>query len=143
VLTAVRVFSSEGEAASIFYSDCDLYVELDFVVRGKNMGLCVGFDLTNSEGVTVFRTYQTDLPQERWPTIHSGRNRLRCKISKGLLNSGDFIVNPRISIHNVAWIVYENTVLQFRIILGHGVSSVWPGRPGLIAPILEWKSIGI
>src|SRR5262249_13664293 len=97
-LMAVRVFSSEGEPSSTLDSDQDVYVELDFIAKGKTHNLCVGFDLTNSEGVTLVRTYQTDLPPERWLPLQSGWNRWRCKIPKGLLNRGDFFVSPRIAI---------------------------------------------
>ena len=61
--------------------------------------------------MTVLRTYQTDLPAEQWPTIQAGLNRWRCKIPKGLLNGGDFVVSPRIGIHNISWIVHEDAVL--------------------------------
>jgi lipopolysaccharide transport system ATP-binding protein len=143
-LMAVRVLSSEGEASGNLDSDQDIYIELDFLAQQMSESFCVGFDLTNSEGVTVFRTYQTDLPPNRWPLLQIGRNRWRCKIPKGLLNGGDFVLSPRIGIHNVSWLVHEDAVIQFRINLRHGVSPLWSSltaadRPGLIAPILEWK----
>jgi lipopolysaccharide transport system ATP-binding protein len=143
-LMAVRVLSSEGEPSGALNSDDDVYVELEFLAQANSKSLCVGFDLTNSEGVTVLRTYQTDLPPDHWPSIHIGRNRWRCRIPKGLLNGGDFLLSPRISIHNVSWIVHEDAVLQFRINLRHGVSPFWnslteANRPGLVAPILDWK----
>jgi lipopolysaccharide transport system ATP-binding protein len=146
-LRAVRVLNSKGEPSSILDSDQDGYVELDFSVRGaisSPWSLCVGFDLMNSEGATIFRTYQTDLPQEDWPPVQTGGNRWRCKIPKGLLICGDFQVSPRIGVHNVAWIVHEDAAVQFRVNLTHGVSPLWnalteSSRPGLIAPILDWK----
>src|SRR5262249_46782616 len=143
-LIAVRVLSFEGDPRSTLDSDQDAYVELDFIAEERNGELCVGFDLANSEGVTVLRTYQTDLSPECWPPLTMGRNRWRCKIPKGLLNGGDFLVSPRIGIHNVSWIVHEDAVLQFRMNLRHGVSPLWnslseASRPGLVAPILDWK----
>jgi lipopolysaccharide transport system ATP-binding protein len=144
VLRAVRVLASDAEPSDTFDSDQDLYVELDFFVQRKLTALCVGFDIMNSQSVTVFRTYQTDLPEKRWPPVQLGNNRWRCTIPKGLLNSGDFQVNPRIGIHNVSWIVYEDAVVRFRMNLRHGVSPLWnslteASRPGLIAPILDWN----
>jgi lipopolysaccharide transport system ATP-binding protein len=146
-LMAVRILSSEGDTRSTLDSDQDVYVELDFIAQGKNANLCVGFDLTNSERVTVLRTYQTDLPPEQWPTLQIGCNRWRCRIPKGLLNGGDFLINPRIGIHNVSWIVHEDAVLKFQMNLRHGVSPLWnsmteAGRPGLVAPILDWETCG-
>jgi lipopolysaccharide transport system ATP-binding protein len=145
-LMAVRVLSSQDEPRGTLDSDDDMFVELEFLANGSNPGhasLCVGFDLANSEGLTVLRTYQTDLPPERWPPMQMGSNRWRCKIPKGLLNGGDFFVSPRIGIHNVSWIVHEDAVLQFRMNLRHGVSPLWSSltaanRPGLVAPILDW-----
>jgi lipopolysaccharide transport system ATP-binding protein len=141
-LTAVRVLSPGGRPSGMLSSEQDVCVELEFVVRRENGSPCVGFDLTNSEGNTVFRTYQTDLPFERWPPVKKGRNRWRCTIPKALLNAGEFVLNPRISVHNMYWIVHEDAVLAFQMHLGHGVSPVWAGRPGIIAPILEWNSVG-
>ena len=142
-LIGVRVLSSEGEASGNLDSDRDIHIELDFLAQQIKDSLCVGFDLTNSDGVVLFRTYQTDLPSEHWPPLKNGRNRWRCRIPKGLLNDGDFLLSPRIGIQNVSWVVHENAVLQFRINLRHGVSPLWNSlsgrdRPGLIAPILDW-----
>src|SRR5206468_13032640 len=105
-----------------------------------------GFDLANSDGVTVLRSYQTDTREENWPPVQVGRNRLRCKIPRGLLNGGDYLVNARIGIHNLAWIVHEDATLEFRANLRHGASPLWSAiseenRPGLIAPLLDWTSV--
>jgi lipopolysaccharide transport system ATP-binding protein len=145
-LIAVRVLSSDGEPNGTIDSDHDFYVELDFLAHRVVASLCVGFDLTNSEGATVFRTYQTDLPQRQWPPLRAGCNRWRCKIPKGLLNGGDFNVNPRLGIHNVSWIVHEDAVVRFKVNLRHGVSPLWTSltetsRPGPIAPILDWNAV--
>jgi lipopolysaccharide transport system ATP-binding protein len=140
-LTAVRVLTPEGRLSGAFSTEDELFVELDFIVRRAGGTLCVGFDLANHEGFTVFRTYQTDLPSEQWPSIKTGRNRWRCQIPKGLLNRGDYIVNPRISIHNVSWVVNVEAVLRFRINMGRGLSPLWVGRPGVIAPILQWSAV--
>jgi lipopolysaccharide transport system ATP-binding protein len=140
-LTAVRVLSPQGQPSGTLSSEHDVCVELDFVVQRVNASLCVGFDLANSEGMTVFRTYQTDVPPECWPRVKKGHNRWRCTIPKGLLNGGEYLLGPRISIHDVSWIVHEDAVLQFGVHLNHGVSPIWPGRPGAIAPILRWASV--
>jgi lipopolysaccharide transport system ATP-binding protein len=145
LLMAVRVLSSDGKPSATVDSDHDVHVEIDFLARKVNASTCIGFDLTNSESVTVLRTYQTDLSPERWPPIQLGRNRWRCTIPKGSLNGGNFLVSPRIGIHNVSWIVHEDAVLQFRVNLRHGVSPLWnssteASRPGLVAPILEWNT---
>lgn len=144
-LLAVRVLCEGREPDGSVDTDKDFFVELEFVARRLEKSLCVGFDLANSDGATVLRTYQTDSREERWPSIRVGRNCWRCKVPRGLLNGGNYLVNPRIGIHNLAWIVYENGTLEFRSNLKHGVSPLWSSisenRPGLIAPLLDWTSV--
>ena len=147
-LLAVRLLGFDGTLRTSLDSDGDFWVELEFVVRDERSNLCIGFDLTNAEGVTVFRTYQTDKPSRDWPTVTIGRNRWRCKIPNGLLNGGEYFINPRISIHNVSWIVHEEASVRFRLRLSHGVSPLWnslseANRPGLVAPILDWTSLPV
>jgi hypothetical protein len=117
---------------------------MEFVAREATEGLCVGFDLTNSEGVTVLRSYQTDAAPDRWPAIRIGANRWRCVIPGGFLNGGVYFVCPRIGIHNVAWIVNLDAAVEFELLLDHGVSPLWnslsaSSRPGLVAPVLRWE----
>lgn len=145
-LLAVRIFEeNEGPIGSVG-TDKDLFVELEFIARALEKSLCVGFDLANADGVTVLRAYQTDSREESWPSLRIGQNRWRCKIPRGLLNGGNYLVHPRIGIHNLAWIVYEDASLEFRVDLKHGVSPMWSAiseenRPGLIAPLLDWTSV--
>jgi lipopolysaccharide transport system ATP-binding protein len=145
LLLALRVLSPGETLRDSLDTDDDFYVELEFLVRDRSANLCVGFDLTNTEGVTVFRTYQTDMPAASWPKVRVGRNRWRCRIPKGLLNGGEYLISPRVGIHNVTWIVYEDAALRFRVNLKHGVSPLWnalseASRPGLVAPILDWST---
>jgi lipopolysaccharide transport system ATP-binding protein len=147
LLLAIRILSADGRVQDRLTSDDDFYVELEFMLRELNPNLCVGFDLNSSEGVTIFRAYQTDMKPECWPRLDTGINRLRCKVPRGLLNGGEFLLCPRIGIHNVSWIVNEDAVIRFRVELKHGVSPLWhlaseTSRPGVVAPILEWKSFG-
>jgi lipopolysaccharide transport system ATP-binding protein len=147
LLLGVRILSEDGVVQERLTSDNDFYVELEFLLRELNANLCVGFDLNNAEGMTIFRSYQTDMKPECWPRLDLGINRLRCKVPRGLLNGGEFMLCPRIGIHNVSWIVHEDAVIRLRVDLKHGVSPLWhlaseASRPGVVAPILEWKSFG-
>jgi lipopolysaccharide transport system ATP-binding protein len=144
-LLGTKVWSPSLRAGGVCSSREDIHVELQFVASSSPAGLCVGFDLINSEGVVVARTYQTDLPPERWPHVHIGKNRWRCTIPRGLLNAGAYYLCPRIGIHNMYWIVHLDPVVRFEVVLDHGVSPFWNvldarSRPGIIAPILEWES---
>jgi lipopolysaccharide transport system ATP-binding protein len=142
-LTGIRVFSEDNNACGIFSSDRNLYLEIQFIANTNHSALCVGFDLVTPEGTTVLRSYQTDLPPDEWPLISTGENRWTCTIPAGFLNAGVYYVSPRIGMHNMYWIVKIDVVVQFEIVLDHGVSPLWNSlggrnRPGVIAPILNW-----
>jgi lipopolysaccharide transport system ATP-binding protein len=143
-LTAVRVSQLKDARLGNVSSKHDFRVELEFISSQDNPRLCIGFDLTNAYGTVLLRTYQTDLSVNHWPLIRRGRNHWYCTVPKGLLNAGEYLISPRVSIHDVSWIVFEDAVLQFRISLDHGCSPLWAeltetSRPGLIAPILSWQ----
>ena len=143
-LISIRVLSGAGEVQESSPSDQDIIIEMSFLTQDLNKALCVGFDLITPDGTTIFRSYQTDLPFEEWLVVHKGMNRWKCIIPAGLLNAGEYYVCPRLSIHNLYWIVKQDMSIKFSVILGHGVSPFWNSlrkantHPGVIAPILKW-----
>ena len=145
-LIALRTCGPNGQVCGMFSSKQDIRVELEFVANTRHSALCVGFDLTTSEGSTVLRSYQTDLAPDECPVLHIGKNHWQCVIPGGLLNAGIYRICPRIGMHNMYWIVNLDAVIQFEVILDHGVSPFWNSldghsRPGVIAPILRWTSV--
>jgi lipopolysaccharide transport system ATP-binding protein len=144
-LLSIEVSDSIGSAGT-YMSSNDLDITMTFWLSRVIQGLCVGFDLITSDGETVLRSYQTDQPEQRWLTQSKGIHHWTCTLPAGLLNAGRYYISPRISIHNSAWLVVLDAVLQFELVLSHGVSPFWnclsPGRtrPGIVAPILIWKA---
>lgn len=143
-LMSLAVYSENGNTGA-FSSSENVTVELEFIAQRHNLELCIGFDIVNSEGVVVLRSYQTDLPPETWPVIELGQNKWYSEIPCGLLNAGVYYVCPRIGRHNAYWIVNLDNAVQFEVILTHGVSPFWntlngSNRPGIIAPIFNWRS---
>jgi lipopolysaccharide transport system ATP-binding protein len=144
-LTGIRITDEESSSHGVFSSNKDIFVEVTFTVKAHHSALCIGFDILTSEGNLVFRSYQTDSTPQEWPPVKKGKNRWHCIIPKGLLNGGLYYVAPRIGMHNMYWIVYLDPVVQFEVLLDHGVSPFWhsldkTSRPGIIAPIFRWYS---
>jgi lipopolysaccharide transport system ATP-binding protein len=146
-LLAVRVGTSKGATGAPISTSQDIAIEMDVLLNAPPAdGLCIGFDLMSPEGMTVLRSYQTDGRVNDWPALEVGLNRLRCVIPARLLNGGTLYVCPRISIHNVAWIVHMDAVLQFELVLDHGVSPLWnsltgQSRRGVVAPVFNWSAV--
>ncbi len=144
-LTAVRVSSQDGNSGGVYSSKNSLLFEVEFVSSSVHPGLCIGFDLLTQDGFTVLRSYQTDLPPEQTLPVQVGKNRWCCNVPAGLLNAGIYHLAPRIGIHNQYWIVHLDPVVQFEVVLDHGISPFWNSlqgrrRPGAIAPILSWNT---
>jgi hypothetical protein len=130
-----------GEITGQFLSSEPVTVELDVDLAAVPETLCIGFDLTTSDGVVVFRTYQTDAALEDWPRLALGRNRLACEIPPAMLNEGRYVVQPRIGLHCQRWIVNDDAGLKFDVQGDHAVSPYgWLTRPGVVAPFVAWRS---
>jgi lipopolysaccharide transport system ATP-binding protein len=145
-LNTVRAYAEAENDGGVYQSGQDIYIEMRFSANKNPSDLCVGFDLLTPQGETVLRSYQTDLPAQQWLSLKQGQNVWRCRIPGGLLNGGIYHVCPRIGVHNLYWIVYLDSVVQFEVVLGHGISPLWNSldrrsRPGTIAPILQWQAM--
>ncbi len=145
VLTHLAVRPSrDNTTGSIFSSSTDITVDVGVRLQRPLPGLCVGFDLIGNQGNTIFRSYNTDSADAASNLLAAGSISLSCRIPKGLLNGGTYMVAPRIGIHNRAWIVNSEPLIGFSVVLNHGESPYWDAldeksRPGAIAPILHWQ----
>ncbi|MEA5553496.1 polysaccharide ABC transporter ATP-binding protein [Anabaena cylindrica UHCC 0172] len=146
-LLAILVCSDNADAKGIYSSHDNLYIDIKFIAKTTHPALCIGFDLLTQEGITVFRSYQSDVSPHIVPRIKLGLNHWRCTIPSGLLNGGTYYIYPRIGMHNLYWIINSTEpVAQFEVVLDHGVSPLWNSingnsRKGIIAPIFNWNSI--
>ena len=137
---AVSVTDADGSPAGTFFTSKPIYLNVEFELAEVNPALNVSFDLVTPDGVLVFNTSFRDGPDP--PELVEGPNLLRCPIPPGLLNSGSYLVNLRISLHQASWIAFEDGVVQFSVLADHGDSLFLHAttRPGVIAPLLEWEA---
>jgi hypothetical protein len=139
----LRLCDEDGQQASAFFSSKPMEITLEFDLAEVNSSFTAGFDLATIDGVVVFRSYFTDTVDDVSKIVKPGRNALRCTIPPGLLNSGRYLINLRVSLHWIKWIVLEDDVLQFDVIADHGESLFLNdhARPGVVAPILRWEAV--
>ena len=145
-LHRLTVYAERGnERSGVFLSKYNIYVEMEIWLVHPNPALCIGFDLVAGRGEIVFRSFNTDVPSQRYVPLQEGNNVLCCMIPSGLLNAGRYFLAPRIALHGRYWIVNDDPIASFSVSLTHGESSFWnllneANWPGVIAPILEWTS---
>jgi len=142
-LRSVSIYSDQGTA---IFSSHSISIELIVDVLRARPGLCIGFDLVANDGTVIFRAYDTDDLEQATRIREPGIYRLACKIPPGFLHGRRYSVAPRISIHNVKWIVHCDPLISADVVLDHGKTPYWASlnaksRPGLIAPLLKWEAI--
>lgn len=140
VLKAIEARSESGENG-ICPNSRDINITMAFDTAALREGLCIGFDIVTPEGVTVLRSYQTDLREEQSPVAVLGRNSWQCTIPAGLLNAGEYYVSPKLSIHNQYWIVNDDPVVRFEVVARRGGSPAEPVRRGILNPVLVWEAV--
>jgi lipopolysaccharide transport system ATP-binding protein len=142
-LVEVRVTDEGGDPATTFLSSQPIVVTLEFDLARLDSAFSAAFDLAASDGSVVFRSAHTDTSEASRPRLVVGRNAVQCTIPPGLLNSGRYAINTRLSLHMTRWIVHEDAVLQFDVVADHGESLFLnaQGRPGVVFPILSWNAV--
>jgi lipopolysaccharide transport system ATP-binding protein len=142
-ITEVRITDDSGEPAASFFNSRPIYVTVEFDLAVVNPAFMVGIDLMTSDGVLVFTSYHRDVAEDAVPRFVEGRNAFRCAIPPGLLNSGRYALNLRVSLHNIRWIALEESVLQFDVMADHGESPFIhaQARSGVILPVLDWRAV--
>jgi lipopolysaccharide transport system ATP-binding protein len=145
-LRAIKIMDQENKIRNHFFSRSKIRIQLDFEILKLDYLLVIGFDITNEEGIIIFRTYQHDTNQEEWPMLKMGSNSIYCDIPSELLREGSYYISPKISLHAKKWIIDGEPLLSFDVELNHGVSPFWSfynksNRPGLLSLIIPWKNV--
>ena len=141
LLTKVLVNQNNSSADHIFYSNLEVFIQIEYEVLKDVLGLRVGFDLIDlSSGAVIFRTFEDD-ELKKAETVLKGKYVLRTTIPKNFLKGGLFAIKLAIGIHNVRWIVFDdNLIVRFSVTNIGGLNSAFlDTRPGFIMPNLQWE----
>jgi lipopolysaccharide transport system ATP-binding protein len=142
-IVEVRLEDADGKPATSFFTSKPVTLTIELDLAAVDSAFTCGFDLASVDGVVVFRSYVTDVGDDEVPRFVPGRNAVSCTIPPGLLNTGRYAVHLRVGLHYVKWIVHMDDVIQFDVIADHGESLFLndTARPGVVAPILAWRSV--
>jgi lipopolysaccharide transport system ATP-binding protein len=139
----IRVTDEHDLPQPTYFTSKPIYVTLELDLETVSPSLSVGIDIATVDGLIVFHTSFRDVPEHSAPEVAPGRNALRCEIPAELLNSGRYVVNLRISLHTIRWIVYADAVVHFDVLADHSESLFLIGasRPGVILPHVNWTAV--
>jgi lipopolysaccharide transport system ATP-binding protein len=145
-LRAIKILDQDNNIRNHFFSKSKIRVQFDFEIYTLDKSLVVGFDLTNEDGIVIFRSYHNDSDKKEWPEFKTGKNSIYCDIPGELLREGTYYICPKISLHAIKWIINSDPLLSFDVELNHGLSPLWTfynksNRPGVLALIVPWKNV--
>jgi lipopolysaccharide transport system ATP-binding protein len=141
LLKKVMVFQDESLSNSVFYSNKEVFISIEYEVLNSVLGLRVGFDLVDlASGAIIFRSFEDDVVLVA-ETIPAGNYRVNTSIPKNFLKNGLYAIKLAIGIHNVRWIVFDDKLkVRFSITNISGLNSAFlDKRPGFILPHLLWN----
>lgn len=114
-------------------------VELKCEILEKCRSLRIGFDVMDSAGSVVFRTFHDDWKLE-YDSLYPGIYRLQATIPGDLLRPGDFTISIEAGIHNVAMIVTRTVFVGVTVVLSDRPEHRYGGhRIGSVMPRINWS----
>lgn len=137
--------SEFNELATTNSNDEKIGVIIECELSYTKSDLVIGFYLYNSFGELVYISYQTDTVEPNWPKLKIGKNSLLCWLPTNFLNEGEYLMELICGLHYKEWIISpggNGPKIGFEIRGGLSESPNYTSaRPGVCAPILEYKSI--
>jgi homopolymeric O-antigen transport system ATP-binding protein len=119
-------------------------VLIEGVAEASNVALTVGFALHASGGELLFWALHTDVPQDRWPPIRIGHNRLVAWVPPHLLNEGEYRIDLILSLHFQEWLSQPGVTapsVGLSVKGGLSESPYWMmARPGLLGPVIPFEA---
>lgn len=139
----LRVYDDIGEITSNIDGCKAFSVEIEYRIC-KPLPFCrVGFELSTTDGVTVFEAYDSDDERYLGKRI-PGSYIAKCKVFANLLNTGRYILSINAGIPNVKNLAFLQAVLAIDIQdFGAVGSSMHTRRVGIVRPQFKWETESI
>jgi lipopolysaccharide transport system ATP-binding protein len=120
----------------------DAWVEIEANIKQLEPALTIGYDLYTSDGIHLYRTYQTDVAESEWPSLKEETVILRSKLPR-FLNEGTYRLEIVGGLHCRGWLFEPGKdlpAIRFSIRGGLSESPYWLWqRSGLLGPIIPWE----
>jgi lipopolysaccharide transport system ATP-binding protein len=133
----ISVSSGNDLKSTSLTMQSEIRIETEYTVGATNDQLHITYHLLNDQRITVLTTGNK-------PRVHSpGTYRAICSIPGNLLNSGAYFLKLFI-VQNENQAIYEKEdVASFSVTDTNQRDTAYMGRePGIIQPILDWKTEG-
>ncbi|MEM9850193.1 MAG: hypothetical protein AAF847_20040, partial [Bacteroidota bacterium] len=143
-----RMWLSDGagqELGEYISQSQEIFVNLSFEAKSLDSRLLIGCRLFTVNGDPLFTSFATDTHPDQWPKIEKGKNSLRFKLPRKLLNKGKYKLAVAARMHEKEWIILPSrseVAVFFEISdLDNESPYYLKVRPNLLAPVLTWEKV--
>ena len=137
-LVEVSVKRSSISNARVIDTDDYFNISVEYELRRPIKNLRIGIQLSNSEGVVVFTSHDTD-PDGKGTDRVMGHHVSECQVPGNLLNAGAYYITVACDQPMQEILFFYENIVRFTISSAGGAGADIPdGRLGVIRPVLEW-----
>ena len=136
-IRSVYLLSDKGKPSAVlnFRESFSFIIYYEVVRSVKNMSLCL--QITNSQGILVYETMDTDLPEFRNKLRTPAAYYAKCYLDNSLLKADNYYVSVVAFIERVKIIKRHDNILSFTV--SEADYDLNPGRLGVVVPIFKWE----
>jgi lipopolysaccharide transport system ATP-binding protein len=136
-LLGIKTKNEKGEIQNTFYSSNDIVLEFNYKLTTQLIGLRIVLQVKDHFETLAFASTNqlTDTDVKQAGTYIS-----TCVIPGNLLNRGKYTIMVSADIANQRNLVKPFTALSLDVILMGNNGSFQENWPGIVAPLLEWKT---
>jgi lipopolysaccharide transport system ATP-binding protein len=140
----MRFVDEQGEPLTMPVSNAaPIWLAIEGEVQELDPSLAIGIAVSSEDGQLLFRSFQHDGRETQWPQLHQGTCDLKVKLPARFLNQGTYKIDLLASRLHDRWLFCpgrDGPPVYLTIQGGLSDSPLWiEERPGLLAPVLEWK----
>jgi lipopolysaccharide transport system ATP-binding protein len=137
-LLSVRTLNEKLESAGTFYTSSPILIEITYKIHQQLSGSRMLIQLRDSFDVIAFTsTNQLDDKHIKLPGVYI----TTCTILPNLLNQATYNLFIHMGIPNMKPLINNVSPLSFNTILMGNNGSLQDKWPGILAPLLKWKTI--
>jgi lipopolysaccharide transport system ATP-binding protein len=136
-IRSVYLLSERGEPSSVlnFKESCSFVVICEVIIPVKDLSISI--QITNSQGILIYETMDTDMQEYRNKVREPGKFSARCYLDNTLLKPDNYYVSLVLFIERIKVVERQDQILSFTVSeVGYDLN---PGRKGVVAPVFKWE----
>ena len=139
VVTRVWTLGADGSERFVFAREESVTVRIDIEISRASEGLIVGLDVSQTDGVLLFRTHSFEHRDGLSALNREGIVQARCSIPSGVLNPGRYVIGVILASDARTRLQHIPAALEFEVVPEEALGGVFHKFPGLMTVPCAWQ----